>query len=773
MIVRDEAANIGLAMASLSGVHEIIVVDTGSTDGTPELAASAGAKVVRMAWNDDFAAARNESLRHATGAWIVYVDADEELVEPRPGELRRLCSSLGTKEAGAYLTIRNPVDEQELDEVRGEQWRLFRNVPGLRFEGRIHEQLRWPSGLPSIRHAGGGSVWIRHRGYVNDPQVIQRKGERNRRLLALSVAEEPEHPAHQFFLGRQHAWERQFDKALPILERAIAIWSAGGRPAEGYVPSMFATAALAALRTSQSGKVLEIAAATPEAFVSAELLFVAGVACAALGKTDEATERLNRAWQDRSLAQASGSDPSTSSWRPLLALSEIYEALGRLEDARAAVEKALELAPGRKDLEHALERLVSPTRPLISACMIVRNEADNLRSWLPALRSAVDELIVVDTGSTDATAEVARSLGASVHHFDWRDDFAAARNESLKYATGQWILWQDADDQVIEATPGALRMLCRSLALDVHGCWVNVDSPSSAQGNAATSLRQWRLFRNGLGIHFRGRVHEQPSAPPEFGAIQLLDQNQVRVKHWGYTGDGALMAAKLERNRKLLELSITEEPSEPMHHYSLGKQYVLERDFTAAAGALDLAMSLWQAQGQPAYGYVAPMFSVAACAALNLGLNERVLELEAGCPPTSVASDLLYCSAIASQRLGRPDGAIARLMRAASDPAVRTATETDPATATWQPRLLLGQILTQLNRQQEAYDWIVEALDLMPDDHADVLLGGARMALALGHDADAERVAQRVFAGPAAATIKMAARALLDDVSLRRKPVPA
>jgi hypothetical protein len=61
--------------------------------------------------------------------------------------------------------------------------------------------------------------------------VIQRKGERNRRLLALSVAEEPEHPAHQFFLGRQHAWERQFDKALPILERAIAIWSAGGRPA--------------------------------------------------------------------------------------------------------------------------------------------------------------------------------------------------------------------------------------------------------------------------------------------------------------------------------------------------------------------------------------------------------------------------------------------------------------------------------------------------------------------------------------------------------------
>ncbi|MFI5269516.1 MAG: glycosyltransferase, partial [Chloroflexota bacterium] len=454
----------------------------------------------------------------------------------------------------------NPVDSQGLAEVQAQQWRLFRNIEGVRFEGRIHEQLLWPGGNPRIRAAQDHDITLRHRGYIDEGELLRRKGERNRRLLEMSLAEEPQQPAHYFFLGRQHAWERRFDLALPVLRRAMELWAAGPQVAEGYVPSMFSTAALAALRESQPATVLEIEAATPKQFVSAELLFAAGVGCAGLGRTQEAIERLNRAWQDPSLATATGNDPSASSWRPLLALAEIHEAQGRTDEARSTIEQALEFAPHRQDLQDFSARL---RRPLVSACMIVRNEEQNLQRWLPLVREAVDELIVVDTGSEDASARVAAELGAQVHHFAWCDDFAAARNESLRHATGRWVLWIDADDEPIQASPNSLRQLCRSLPESVHGCWLGVQSPTTEAGAPGASLRQWRLFRNGLGLRFRGRVHEQLSAPPEAGALSLVEQDRVQVRHWGYASSPETMQRKGARNRQLLELSIASEPNEP------------------------------------------------------------------------------------------------------------------------------------------------------------------------------------------------------------------
>ena len=84
----------------------------------------------------------------------------------------------------------------------------------------------------------------------------------------------------------------------------------------------------------------------------------------------------------------------------------------------------------------------------ISACMIVKNEADNLAKTLPSLSQVVDEIIVVDTGSTDETVAVAEKYGAKVLHFTWCDDFSAARNYSLRYATGDWVMWTDADELI-------------------------------------------------------------------------------------------------------------------------------------------------------------------------------------------------------------------------------------------------------------------------------------------------------------------------------------
>ena len=87
----------------------------------------------------------------------------------------------------------------------------------------------------------------------------------------------------------------------------------------------------------------------------------------------------------------------------------------------------------------------------VSLCMIARNEGATLSRCLSSIAGLADEIIVVDTGSLDNTREIARQLDARVHEFPWVDDFAAARNESLRHATGDWILWLDGDEYMGEA----------------------------------------------------------------------------------------------------------------------------------------------------------------------------------------------------------------------------------------------------------------------------------------------------------------------------------
>src|SRR5438477_6471542 len=98
-------------------------------------------------------------------------------------------------------------------------------------------------------------------------------------------------------------------------------------------------------------------------------------------------------------------------------------------------------------------------RPRLTVCMIVKNEAANLRRALASVGPVADELVVVDTGSTDDSAAVAAELGARVAHFAWCDDFAAARNAALALASGAWILSLDADEELDPASVAPLRQL--------------------------------------------------------------------------------------------------------------------------------------------------------------------------------------------------------------------------------------------------------------------------------------------------------------------------
>src|SRR4029079_16299415 len=226
MIVRNEEANLPACLATVAGlVQETVIVDTGSSDRTREIARSAGAKVVDFPWIDDFSAARNEALRHATGAWIFSLDADDRLDEENRRKAGQLFAALPSAAAPgmpmAYLMqCSSRLQPGNSAATMVDQVRLFCNHPQIRWEYRTHEQI-----MASIQRLGGviqrSDVVIEHTGYYD---TVQRraKAERNLRFLELESADHPTDLFVLFNLGvTYYGWGR-IAEALPVLERCLA-----------------------------------------------------------------------------------------------------------------------------------------------------------------------------------------------------------------------------------------------------------------------------------------------------------------------------------------------------------------------------------------------------------------------------------------------------------------------------------------------------------------------------------------------------------------------
>lgn len=204
----------------------------------------------------------------------------------------------------------------------------------------------------------------------------------------------------------------------------------------------------------------------------------------------------------------------------------------------------------------------------LSLCMIVKNEEENLPRCLEPLRAVLDECIVVDTGSTDRTKEVAAGLGAKVFDFPWRDDFSAARNESLRRATADYLLWLDADDRVDPAEVCKLAQLKKMLPPRKNRAfYLVVKNQSPVDGE--TPFYQMRIFPRLPGVFFEGRVHEQIfHRLPRLG-IQLV-QTEITIRHTGYP-DAAAVMRKSERNLRIIREELALAPENPLLHYNAAR----------------------------------------------------------------------------------------------------------------------------------------------------------------------------------------------------------
>jgi glycosyltransferase involved in cell wall biosynthesis/FMN phosphatase YigB (HAD superfamily)/tetratricopeptide (TPR) repeat protein len=335
---------------------------------------------------------------------------------------------------------------------------------------------------------------------------------------------------------------------------------------------------------------------------------------ARIGQLDEAREQFGRknfeaAWTSALAAVAK---------RPFhpeayLLLAEIALAAGDGQIAKLCAQRSRDLAPNWKAPRQFLKKTLNGTARFewlvlpdqignrkseignkLSVCLIVKNEEKFLAQCLASIKAIASQIIVVDTGSTDRTMEIAKEFGAEIYSFAWCNDFSAARNVALEHAVGDWILMLDADEE-LPADQHARLLADMKHADAIASRLPLVDNGEEARGKYFVP----RLFRNAPGIYYYSRIHEQvfPSlveCGKKWGLITAVGTAQLL--HHGYAKEIVRDRNKVERNLHLLRLAVQEFPGEPNLQMNLGLELVRSGDLPTGLSHYREAFRLMSAQ---------------------------------------------------------------------------------------------------------------------------------------------------------------------------------
>jgi glycosyltransferase involved in cell wall biosynthesis len=591
MIVRDEAPHLDACLTSIQHiVDEIVVVDTGSVDATVDIAQAHGARVFHHRWDGDFSAPRNVSLAHATGRWVLCIDADERL---RHTDRARLVTMLERADEAALLVHLYPF----LGSTPSLEYRLWRNDPRITFRNVLHE--RAIDAIHAVaasdrRSVGVCDLTIDHLGFEGD---LTHKHHRNLPLLQRQLAVDPDNISNWCHLARVLNVLGRADEANDALERAVAL-----ARARSSVPGSVAWADLVAFRHERGDDVTQLLAEGRTRFpYNWSLVWMEGQWHLEAGRHEEAIgcfrallavdvdapqpvvydQRLFRSWAQHPLG---------------VALSR----LGPHGEAAEAFTAAARVEPDVNRYRSERHRTQGTARraPLLTAAMIVRDEEQDLPTCLASLRGIVDEIVVVDTGSMDRTSEVAREHGARVFRHLWDGNFSRARNVGLDEAHGQWILCIDADERLRPVPRDRVEALLRGA--DEVGFRVRLHPRPGY-----TASLDYRLWRNDPRIRFRNAMHEKVVyALREVGAAdgRAIGTCELELDHVGYEGD---QLAKHQRNLPLLRAQLAAEPANIFNwrHLSQVLDALGRRDEAESVleHAVALARMVWNEHGGVAW----------------------------------------------------------------------------------------------------------------------------------------------------------------------------
>ncbi len=238
--------------------------------------------------------------------------------------------------------------------------------------------------------------------------------------------------------------------------------------------------------------------------------------------------------------------------------------------------------------------MVVENRPLVSCCMIVKNEEKFIKGCIASLIREVDEIVLVDTGSEDSTVEIAKSFGDKVRifYFEWVNDFAEARNYSLSKARGEWIICLDADERLNTlGAKGVLRHLASSGEAEAYTSMVRNLAFSSGGFFHSSIGYVMRFFKKLPGVRFERAVHEQvfPSLKrlnARIGAAPFI------IDHLGYHLDKDDWMSKLQRNLELSKKEVENNPDSAAAHYYLAITYFMLGNTDEAWKAIEKAYRL-------------------------------------------------------------------------------------------------------------------------------------------------------------------------------------
>ncbi len=340
--------------------------------------------------------------------------------------------------------------------------------------------------------------------------------------------------------------------------------------------------------------------------------------------------------------------------------------------------------------------------------MIVKNEASILHRCLTSALPFVDEMIIVDTGSTDSTPSVAREFGARIFHSDWINDFSFSRNHSIREASCEWILWLDADDVVPDQSVRIIKELKNESPEKVFGFIVRNQKP----GNTGTEFIQARMFPNRPDIYFERRIHEQMMLSALRLGLGLVETKAV-IEHHGYADPGDVQI-KAKRNIPLLLSEYEETGPDPVMAIEIADSYSIIGEKASAKTWYEQVLHLPESESS------FPEIASQACLGLGNLCNiaadygaavdhlRNALRLSPG------RVDALYSLAVCFELSGRIPEAIDSLSMIIQAAPAPQKIGIDFREAKIKSFLRLGRLLVDCKKNPEALDLATRALSQLP-----------------------------------------------------------
>lgn len=555
-VVKNEGRHLKKSLDSIRGkVDEIVLVDTGSTDDTKEIGRAYGAKIYEFPWQDDFSEARNFALGKLETDWVVAPDGDEYFSQDTAGNLRRVIET--ARGEGKNLLL---VPWHNIDEATGEVLldshapRIFRWDPGFRYEGRIHEELRnRGKAMDGVGILSPKELVLVHTGY--SAEVSKEKARRNVDLL-LKELEEREEPGNLYmYLAEAYDGLEEEEEALKYARLDVGM---GRRNIVYASRSWRILLRRLAARPTDREEHGRMAAKAAEEFP--ELPEFHGEYAESLAFGLDFPGALREAKAAERALKDYGKKPRLE---PMIFDEGM---LAILKQRRALWEKILLRAGEMK----------------ITSCLIVRDGEEDMESWLENTARFSDQRVVVDTGSKDRTVELARAEGCLTYEFPWKNDFAQAKNEALRHASGEWIAFLDVDEafEKPEQVRPYLAWLenCSPATDAVMVSCQNIDADDGNREVGRCSIL--RLFRNHKGLRYQGNVHEV-LRQRDGGLPEIYQEGQrLCLRHWGYSTGRILK--KTARNLVLLQEDIANHGERPWHYRYLADCYAELGDWEKA-----------------------------------------------------------------------------------------------------------------------------------------------------------------------------------------------